>query len=84
MNATEDKIEREVERMIDRLDRRLMGGDLTQVEYDREVVRVDKWARGELDRATYRTELTSAGEQAVIPGCERNASPRTVQLNLFG
>ena len=32
---------------------------------------------------SYRTELTDAGEQAVIPGCERNASPKAKQLNLF-
>lgn len=31
----------------------------------------------------YSTELTPAGEQAVIPGCERNASPRAKQLDLF-
>lgn len=29
-------------------------------------------------------ELTEAGEQSVIPGCERNASQKTVQLDLFG
>ena len=32
---------------------------------------------------TYRTELTPEGEQAVIPGCERNASDRAKQLDLF-
>lgn len=30
------------------------------------------------------TELTPAGEQHVIPGCERNASPKASQLDLFG
>lgn len=30
------------------------------------------------------TELTEAGEQWVIPGCERNTSPRASQLDLFG
>lgn len=30
------------------------------------------------------TDLTPAGEQFVIPGCERNASPKAVQLSLFG
>ena len=34
--------------------------------------------------AKYRTELTPAGEQAVIPGCERNFSPKAKQLDLFG
>lgn len=33
---------------------------------------------------TYRTELTPAGEQAVIPGCERNFAPGKRQLDLFG
>lgn len=32
----------------------------------------------------YATELTRAGEQTVIPGCERNESPRATQLDLFG
>jgi hypothetical protein len=32
----------------------------------------------------YAIELTPAGEQAVIPGCERNLAPATRQLNLFG
>lgn len=30
------------------------------------------------------SELTPAGEQYVIPGCERNASPKAKQLGLFG
>lgn len=33
---------------------------------------------------TYKTELTPEGEQTVIPGCERNASPKATQLDLFG
>ena len=32
----------------------------------------------------FHTELTNAGEQAVIPGCEKNADPKATQLNLFG
>lgn len=40
--------------------------------------REDMGARG------YRCELTPEGEQAVIPGCERNASPKARQLDLFG
>lgn len=31
----------------------------------------------------YRTELTPEGEQFIIPGTERNASPRIKQLDLF-
>lgn len=30
------------------------------------------------------TELTATGEQYVIPGCERNASPKPGQMDLFG
>lgn len=32
----------------------------------------------------YAFELTPAGEQTVIPGCERNCSERVRQLDLFG
>lgn len=32
----------------------------------------------------FKTELTPAGEQSVIPGCERNAAPSMTQLDLFG
>jgi hypothetical protein len=39
----------------------------------------------QINRSTnYAIELTPAGEQAVIPGCERNLAPATRQLNLFG
>lgn len=34
--------------------------------------------------STFPVELTPIGEQYVIPGTERNASPRVKQLNLFG
>ena len=36
------------------------------------------------DEPASSTELTATGEQYVIPGCERNASPRAGQLDLFG
>jgi hypothetical protein len=41
---TEEQIERAVERKMDGLDRRLMRGELTQAEYDREVCALDAWA----------------------------------------
>ena len=41
---TESQIEIIVERQIDKLDKQLMQGKITQEEYDREVVIVDKWA----------------------------------------
>jgi hypothetical protein len=34
-------------------------------------------------REAFRAELTPAGEQWVIPGCERNAAPTVRQLDLF-
>lgn len=36
-----------------------------------------------MDPVPYRSDLTPAGEQLVIPGCERNASPKAKQLDLF-
>jgi hypothetical protein len=41
---TENQIERRVERAMDSLDARLMANNLSQVEYDREVSILDKWA----------------------------------------
>jgi hypothetical protein len=41
---TEDQIENRVEKAIDRLDRQLLTGNITQQEYDQEVMIVDKWA----------------------------------------
>lgn len=35
------------------------------------------------DQPPYYTELTPAGEQLVIPGCERNLAPAARQLDLF-
>lgn len=35
-------------------------------------------------RIPFASELTRAGEQLVIPGCERNAAPGRRQLDLFG
>ena len=38
---------------------------------------------GQDQALAYRAELTPAGEQFVIPGCERNAAPGARQLDLF-
>lgn len=40
----EIQIERQVERAIDHLDKKLLSGELTQEQYDIEVCRIDKWA----------------------------------------
>ncbi|WP_306150689.1 hypothetical protein [Roseovarius sp. MMSF_3281] len=43
-----------------------------------------EWMRREAHRKAYRSELTDAGEQSIIPGCERD-DERTgaTQLSLF-
>lgn len=45
---TEYEVELKVEREMDRLDRQLMQGKLTQDQYDREVYKLDKWAEKQL------------------------------------
>ena len=47
---TEDQIERAVERAMDKLDRHFTRGEVTQVEYDQDVKRLDDWAKGEMAR----------------------------------
>jgi Ni,Fe-hydrogenase III large subunit len=44
---TEAEIERVVEREMNRLDRELLSGSITQEEYDHEVVQLEKWATEE-------------------------------------
>jgi hypothetical protein len=46
---TEDQIERLVERAMNKLDARLMGGTLSQADYDHEVMILDKWAQQQYD-----------------------------------
>jgi len=41
---TEEQIERMVERHIDRLDRHLLSNQITQEQYDRDIVALDKWS----------------------------------------
>lgn len=41
---TEDQIELKVEWEMDKLDRKLMDGRLSQEEYDREVYKLNRWA----------------------------------------
>lgn len=41
---TEDQIDRIVEREMDKLDRMLTNGLMTQEQYDEEVSELDKWA----------------------------------------
>lgn len=53
---TEDQIEARAERAMDRLDRRLLAGELSQADYDREV--------RSLDKATQAAYVTSRGAAA--------------------
>jgi len=46
---TESQIERKVELAIDRLDRHLLSNQITQVQYDRDIVSIDKWAQQQYD-----------------------------------
>lgn len=41
---TENQIETRVEREIDRLDRHLLTNQITQEQYDKNIVSIDKWA----------------------------------------
>lgn len=41
---TEDQIEHKVQVAIDRLDRHLLSNQITQDQYDRDIVAIDKWA----------------------------------------
>ncbi len=48
---TEDQIERKVERVMNNLDAQLMSYNITQEQYDREVMLLDKWAQMQLDHS---------------------------------
>ena len=41
---TENQIETRVENAIDTLDKRLLSNQITQEQYDKDIVRIDKWA----------------------------------------
>jgi hypothetical protein len=41
---TEEQIERKVEIQIDRLDRHLLSNQITQEQYDRDIMALDTWA----------------------------------------
>ena len=48
---TEDQIERKVELAIDRLDRHLLSNQITQEQYDRDIVSIDKWAQQQYEHS---------------------------------
>jgi hypothetical protein len=41
---SEDQIERKVSAQIDRLDRHLLSNQITQEQYDRDIMALDTWA----------------------------------------
>ena len=45
LTLTESQIEYRVEKAIDRLDRQFMSNQITQEQYDRDMVSIDKWAQ---------------------------------------
>ena len=42
---SEERLEREVERLMDRADMRFLAGKATQTQYDRWIKALDKWAK---------------------------------------
>lgn len=48
---TESQIEMRVEWAIDRLDRHLLTNQITQEQYDRDIVAIDKWASQQYEHA---------------------------------
>ena len=47
---TEEQIERRVQVAIDRLDRKFLASEITQEQYDLEIIAVDFWALREQGR----------------------------------
>lgn len=48
---TESQIEQRVEWAVDRLDRHLLTNQITQEQYDRDIVAIDKWASQQYEYA---------------------------------
>ena len=48
---TETQIELAVERKMDSLDRQFMAGSLSEDKYNREIAKLDKWAKREYRKA---------------------------------
>jgi hypothetical protein len=41
---SEEQIERHVERMVDRLDRAFLAGEFGQIEYNKQMHEINRWA----------------------------------------
>lgn len=57
---TEEQIECAVERKINALDRMLLKGQLTEDEYDQEIIHLDYWAEREYDKLYKRENVRYA------------------------
>jgi len=54
---TESQIEYRVEMAINRLDRQFMSNQITQEQYDRDMLSLDKWAEQEYQHSKYEGKL---------------------------
>ena len=54
---TETQIENRVEAAIDRLDRHFMSNQITQEQYDRDMLSLDKWAEQEYQHSKHAGKL---------------------------
>ena len=57
LTLTESQIEYRVEKAIDRLDRQFMSNQITQDQYDRDMLSLDKWAEQEYQHSKYEGKL---------------------------
>ena len=57
LTLTESQIEYRVEKAIDRLDRQFMSNQITQEQYDRDMLSLDKWAEQEYQHSKYKGKL---------------------------
>jgi len=57
LTLTESQIEYRVEMAINRLDRQFMSNQITQEQYDRDMLSLDKWAEQEYQHSKYEGKL---------------------------
>jgi|LakMenEpi03Aug12_release.lakeMendotaPanAssembly.Ray.scaffolds.fasta_scaffold155545_2 hypothetical protein len=68
---TEAQIERKAESYMDRLDRQLMGNEITQTVYDREVKALDKWTKEQYAKRRRRNPAKPAATRRGNPAAAR-------------
>lgn len=66
---TEEQIERRAERAMHRLDAQLIGGKITQAEYDREVQSLHRWTENahKMRPVAYASSETAYGRTVAYP-----------------